>query len=337
MLKENQILIYYVITDTDRKNEAINYRTGQIASKTCKANNKQTSDISPRKLTLHKSSSLHFDNQIIDHNVNENTKVQITRNHDKETTYVSLSDIELEIIESNPDQSTESSPERVAAHVEYRNRFKSAKEYFQSLEELRDIKKPKKLNECELLLKKSNESLENTQTPQRRKKKLKSHSMPSSEISKIWSQLQDNTQEEEKDVSSTRLVKISEKFNVDDLFSDVMEGRLSRQGSLRGIPNKKAVLETFRSMENIADNSIITSCEITETELNDFDKESSTRNAQTYLKEYPYLPTTDPSKYHSRVDVKASGLISFKELLETRPRRNSVPDLRLNLKFTEDL
>lgn len=189
------------------------------------------------------------------------------------------------------------------------------------------------MNECEILLRKqSTESLNDDKPQKRVKKKAKSRSLPSSEISKIWNQLQ----ESQKEGSSTKLVKISEKFNVDDLFTDVMEGRLSRQGSLRGIPHKKAVLEAFRSMENISDKKL-TSYELTASELNDFAKTDQGRNAQTYLSEYPYLPTTDPSKYHSRLDTKASGLISFKELLETRPRRNSVPDLRLNPKFTVDL
>lgn len=262
----------------------------------------------------------------------------------KETTYLSLSDIELEIIECNTDKSSEPSPERQVqpAHIEYKNRFKLAKEYFQSLEELREVKKPRKLNECELLLRKeSTESLDKEQTtdrPQKRvKKNIKSRSLPSTEIAKGWQQLQENQERcASEENSSTRLVKISEKFNVEDLFTDVTEGKLSRQGSLRGIPHKKAVLEAFRSMENVADTTI-NSYEIAESQITDFAKEHRVKNAQTYLSEYPYLPTTDPSKYHSRVDVKASGLISFKELKEKKPRRNSVPDLRLNPNFTVEL
>lgn len=251
----------------------------------------------------------------------------------KETTYLSLSDIELEIIES-PVSSAQSTPEKEAtnAHTDYKSRFKLAKQFFQSLEELTDEKKPAQLNECEmLLLNKSNESLENDRPKKRTKKNIKSHSMPSSEISKIWTQLQ-----ESQEASSSKLVKISEKFNVEDLFNDVVEGRLSRQGSLRGIPHKKAVLEAFRSMENLADRKL-SSYEIAVSQLNDFAKENKIKNAQTYLTEYPYLPTTDPSKYHSRLDVKATGLISLKELLNQKPRRNSVPDLRLNTRFTVDL
>ncbi|XP_050562839.1 uncharacterized protein LOC118269650 isoform X3 [Spodoptera frugiperda] len=261
--------------------------------------------------------------------------VEVIPNENKETTYISLSDIELEIIECTTDKSTESSPERETepAHLEYKNRFKMAKEFFQSIEELREVKKPRKLNECEQLLRKqSTESVENDRPQKRVKKNIKSHSMPSSEISKIWNELQENRESS----SNTKLVKISEKFNVEDLFTDVTEGKLSRQGSLRGIPHKKAVLEAFRSMENVADTSI-NSYEIAESQVMDFTKEHTIRNAQTYLSEYPYLPTTDPSKYHSRLDVKASGLISLKELKERKPRRNSVPDLRLNPKFTVDL
>ncbi|CAH0674093.1 unnamed protein product [Spodoptera exigua] len=261
--------------------------------------------------------------------------VEVIPNENKNTTYLSLSDIELEIIECNTDKSTESSPERETepAHLEYKNRFKMAKEFFQSIEELREVKKPRKLNECEQLLRKqSTESVENDRPQKRVKKNIKSHSMPSSEISKIWNELQENRESS----SNTKLVKISEKFNVEDLFTDVTEGKLSRQGSLRGIPHKKAVLEAFRSMENVADTSI-NSYEISESQITDFAKEHPVRNAQTYLSEYPYLPTTDPSKYHSRLDVKASGLISLKELKQRKPRRNSVPDLRLNPKFTVDL
>lgn len=285
---------------------------------------------SPKKLTLAKRSDT-----LNSVNSEDYIDIKVVKDDGKETTYVCLSDIELEIIESSPDRSLESSPEKttVAAHIEYKNRFKSAKEYFKSLEELREVKKPRKLNECELLLQKhSTESLIDDRPHKRVKKKIKSRSLPSSEISRIWSELQESQRKE----SSTKLVKISEKFNVDDLFSDVMEGKLSRQGSLRGIPHKKAVLEAFRSMENIADNKL-SSYELTASQVDDFTKDNHVKNAQTYLTEYPYLPTTDPSKYHSRLDKEASGLISFKELLEKRPRRNSVPDLRLNPKFTVDL
>ncbi|KAL0881847.1 hypothetical protein ABMA27_001622 [Loxostege sticticalis] len=265
--------------------------------------------------------------------------IEIISNQDKETTHLSLSDIELEIVESSPDKSSESSPQDPEPEEkDYKSRFKLAKQYFQSLEELTEVPKPRKLNECEQLLKNKSTSTESTESldkdrPKKRvKKNIKSHSMPSSEISKIWSQLQDQSNE----AGASKLVKISEKFNVDDLFTDVMEGKLSRQGSLRGIPHKKAVLEAFRSMENISDTKI-SPYEIAVSQLNDFAKENQIKNAQTYLTEYPYLPTTDPSKYHSRLDAKATGLISFKELIDKRPRRNSVPDLRLNPTFTVDL
>ncbi|KAM3959744.1 uncharacterized protein ACR2FA_006163 [Aphomia sociella] len=257
-------------------------------------------------------------------------------NQDKETTYVSLSDIELEIIES-PNKSVEPSPERDADSVkkDYKSRFKMAKEFFQSLEEIRDIKKPTKLNECQQMLQnKSSESPENKRPPKRIKKKIKSHSMPSSEIAKIWKEMQDNQVVNKE--SSSKLVKISEKFNVDDLFSDVMEGKLSRQGSLRGIPHKKAVLEAFRSMENISDRTI-SPYEMAVSDTSDVTNGNQSKCPKTYLSEYPYLPTTDPSKYRSRLDTKASGLITLKELLNKKPRRNSVPDLRLNASFTADL
>lgn len=157
--------------------------------------------------------------------------------------------------------------------------------------------------------------------------------MPSSEFAMIWHHMQ-KTQEVD-----TKLVKISEKFNVDDLFNDVVEGKLSRQGSFRGIPHKKAVLEAFKSMEDVSD-AKLSSYEIAVSQLSEFAKENKITRAQTYLTEYPYLPTTDPSKYHSRLDTTATGLISMKELLNTmntKFRRNSVPDLRLNPKFTVDL
>ncbi|XP_059058550.1 uncharacterized protein LOC131852001 [Achroia grisella] len=254
-------------------------------------------------------------------------------NRDKETTYISLSDIELEIVES-PNKSIEPSPERDMDSVkkDYKSRFKMAKEFFQSLEEIRDVKKPTKISECQQLLQsKSSESPENKRLQKRIKKKLKSHSMPSSEIAKIWNDMQENENKE-----SSKLMKISEKFNVEDLFSDVMDGKLSRQGSLRGIPHKKAVLETFRSMENITDRTI-SPYEIAVTEISDLADGNHVKSAQTYLSEYPYLPTTEPSKSHSRLDAKASGLITLKELKTKKPRRNSVPDLRLNASFTADL
>lgn len=277
-------------------------------------------------------------NLSIDTKTSGSFDIEIISSDNKDTTYLSLSDIELEIIESSPEKSSESSPERKAPpeHIEYKNRFKLAKEYFQSLEDVRDLKKPKaepKLNECEQLLRQqSTESLEPERPQKRVKKNIKSHSMPSSEISKIWNQLQ----ESQGNSSNQKLVKISEKFNVEDLFTDVTEGKLSRQGSLRGIPHKKAVLEAFRSMENVADTQI-NSYDMAESQVIDFAKQHTVTKAQTYQSEYPYLPTTDPSKYHSRLDIKASGLISLKELLEKKPRRNSVPDLRLNPKFSVDL
>ncbi|XP_037975889.2 uncharacterized protein LOC105386365 isoform X1 [Plutella xylostella] len=252
----------------------------------------------------------------------------------KNKTLVTLSDIELEIISNSPDP-VESSPERETHPTDYKSRFKLAKQYFQSLEELRVepvSKASKKINECEeLLLERSNESLVSEGSKNKSPKRgiKKSYSMPSSEISKIWKQMQKSEDE-------AKLVKISEKFHVDDLFNDVVEGKLSRKGSLRGIPHKKAVLEAFRSMENVTD-AALSSYEISMSQLSEFAKENRIKNAQTYLSEYPYLPTTDPLKYHSRLDTKASGLICMKELLNEKPRRNSVPDIRLNPKFTVEL
>ncbi|XP_012553303.2 uncharacterized protein LOC105843010 isoform X1 [Bombyx mori] len=289
-------------------------------------------ECSPRKLKTRALSAVNIDNidkELID--------IKVIKGQDKETTYVSLSDIELEIVESSPDKSTESTPkkETVAEHVEYKNRFRLAKQYFQSLEELTDEKRPTKPNECEILLNKPIESLD-TDKPKRRKKKSKSLSMPSSELSKYWSEMQGNHTNNRSDTTTKKLVKISEKFNVEDLFLDVMEGKLSRQGSLRGIPHKKAVLATFRSMENLSNNQL-NSYDISETQYQDFENQNTVKKAQNYLTEYPYIPTTDPSKYHSRLDAKASGLISFKELLGKKKRRNSVPDLRLDPTFSADL
>ncbi|XP_050349308.1 uncharacterized protein LOC126772778 isoform X2 [Nymphalis io] len=268
-----------------------------------------------------------FNNEI--ENTHPSSDTELISNQDKDTSYLSLSDIEIEIIEK-PEKTIESPPENEPAHIEYKNRFTMARKFFQSLEELREEKNTKKLIKSESLIScQSTESLEENKRSRKRSNIKKSRSMPSSEISKIWNQMQ------EKEAENKKLVKISEKFNVDDLFEDVMEGRLSRQGSLRGIPNKKAVLETFRSMENVNDNKL-NSYEMAVSQLNEFAEENKIKNAQTYLSEYPYLPTTDPSKYHSRLDTSASGLITFKELRKI-PRRNSVPDLRLNPTFTADL
>ncbi|VVC96654.1 unnamed protein product [Leptidea sinapis] len=261
--------------------------------------------------------------------------------HEEDKKYSSLSDIELEIIEKKSEngegmRSTSTKPDDINQDG-YKDRFKMAKQYFQSLEELRDVRK---IKECKIVVNTSStESLEGTEASNSKrakgkKAKLKSHSMPSSEISRIWQEMQQNHAE---GPDSKKLMKISEKFNVDDLFEDVMEGRLSRQGSLRGIPHKKAVLEAFKSMENINSNNKLNSYEMTMSQLTDFAKEYKVKNAQTYLSEYPYLPTTDPSKYQSRLDANASGLISYTELLKTKPRRNSVPDLRINTTFTESL
>ncbi|XP_022130190.2 uncharacterized protein LOC111003803 isoform X2 [Pieris rapae] len=247
--------------------------------------------------------------------------------------YLSLSDIELEIVEKNPDTEphTDKKPDEIS-QVDYKSRFKMAKQYFQSLEELRDVKKDRKLSECKIVLNNhSIESLEDIdEKPKRKSRKTKSKSMPSSEIAKIWNEMQ--AKGDEKD--DKKLIKISEKFNVEDLFEDVMEGRLSRQGSLRGIPHKKAVLEAFKSMENLSDNKL-NSYDMAVSPWT-FSQQNQAKNAQTYLSEYPYLPTTDPSNFQPRFDASASGLISYNEL-KSRPRRNSVPDIRLNPSFTEDL
>nr|CAB3506272.1 unnamed protein product [Spodoptera littoralis] len=315
------------------KSDAVHRHNADQGSVSTSGSKRTTPGATPTNMWTSRDSET-VSNLSLDTRTSGSFDVEVIPNENKETTYLSLSDIELEIIECNTDKSTESSPERETepAHLQYKNRFKMAKEFFQSIEELREVKKPRKLNECEQLLRKeSTESVENDRPQKRVKKNIKSHSMPSSEISKIWNELQENRESS----SNTKLVKISEKFNVEDLFTDVTEGKLSRQGSLRGIPHKKAVLEAFRSMENVADTSI-NSYELPNHRLRTLLK-NTRRNAQTYLSEYPYLPTTDPSKYHSRLDVKASGLISLKELKERKPRRNSVPDLRLNPKFTVDL
>lgn len=293
---------------------------------------RQTSWIKNHKETVDKSLETETSTDSID------IEIISMPDNDKKGSYLSLSDIELEIVDTNTESTPETTPEREIEPElkDYKSRFAMAKNYFKSLEELRENKKPPKLNECEMMLyKTSNESLESDSgRPQKRvKKNIKAHSVPSSEISKVWNEMQEV---EDKTSSTSKLVKISEKFNVDDLFNDVMEGRLSRQGSLRGIPHKKAVLETFRSMENVSVNKL-SSYEMALSQLSQFAKENKIKNAQTYLTEYPYLPTTDPSKYHSRFDAKASGLISMKELLNKKPRRNSVPDLRLNPTFTVDL
>lgn len=252
-----------------------------------------------------------------------------------------ISDIDIEIIENNPDEkSSEPTPEQDISTTDYKSRFKNAKEYFRSLEELQHIpeKKQEKLNECELMLNKEvSESPESTkEIPTKRlRKKVKSNSLPSSEFEKAWSQLQ--LAKDDENENEGKFLKISEKFNVDDLFNDVVgEGRLSRQGSFKGIPHKKAVLETFKSMENIS-NSRLSSYEIAMSQLTDFAKENNIKNVQTHCTEYPYLPTTEPSKYHSRCDTKASGLVSRRELLNNKQRRNSVPDLRMNAKFIANL
>ncbi|XP_038221219.1 uncharacterized protein LOC119839095 [Zerene cesonia] len=261
---------------------------------------------------------------------------------DNEKKYISLSDIELEIVDKQEEKHEPCATQKPeeTLQVDYKSRFKMAKQYFQSLEELRDVKNNRKVSECKIIVNgRSTESLdengkESKEDAKSQKIKSKSDSMPSSEISKIVNEIQGETNQD--DAESRKLVKISEKFNVEDLFEDVMEGRLSRQGSLRGIPHKKAVLETFKSMENVSDNKL-NSYELAVSQVNDFSHQSQTKNAQTYLSEYPYLPTTDPSKFQSRFDASASGLISYNELLKSRPRRNSVPDIRLNPSFTENL
>ncbi|CAG4964642.1 unnamed protein product [Colias eurytheme] len=248
----------------------------------------------------------------------QSTQESIPENDKK---YLSLSDIELEIIDKQEEK----------------------EEPHKSLEELRDVKKNTKVSECKIKVNSlSTESLdengrkESKEDAQSQKMESKSNTMPSSEISKIFNEMPQEGETNQDDAESKKLVKISEKFHVEDLFEDVMEGRLSRQGSLRGIPHKKAVLETFKSMENVSDNKL-NSYEMAVSPVNDFSQQTSTKNAQTYLSEYPYLPTTDPSKFQSRFDASASGLISYNELLKSRPRRNSVPDIRLNPSFTENL
>lgn len=322
------------VTDAEKKIDDPSHSNLEIRSKSRSVTPEVISRLYSRSSKLSESTSI----ETVDIKTDtESLDIDITTKDSKgkETTYLSLSDIELEIVENSPSKSKESTPDNTGQpHIDYKNRFKQAKQFFQSLEELREEKKPRQLNECQmLLLNKSSESLEEESPQKRVKKKKKSHSMPSSELAKYWTQMQETQKEEPKE---SKLVKISEKFHVDDLFTDVMEGRLSRQGSLRGIPHKKAVLEAFRSMENISD-SKMSAYDADTTQMSDFTNENLGRSAQSYLREYPYLPTTDPSKSHSRLDAKASGLITLKELLEKKGRRNSVPDLRLNAKFSADL
>lgn len=250
-----------------------------------------------------------------------------------------ITDIDIEIIENSPDENVikkvDLPPNDEIYDTDYKSRFKLAQSYFQSLEELSSSSPEKSEinNECELLLRDQPAESPKKQENKKVYKKTKSHSLPSSEFAQIWTQMQ----EHRSDDGEGKYVKISEKFNVDDLFNDVVgEGRLSRQGSFKGIPHKKAVLEMFKSMENISDKGI-NSYEIAISQLSEFAKQRDIKNAQTYLTEYPFLPTTDPSKYHSRIDAKASGLISRTELLNSKPRRNSVPDLRMNAKFVVNL
>lgn len=260
----------------------------------------------------------------------------INQDNDNSIYNTLLTDIDVEIIEMSPERELPETNRKIET-TDYKSRFKLAKAFFQSLEELRPTpeKNPIKLNECEQLLQ-YHEQESRKENNKKHKKKVKAHSLPSSEFSKIWHEYQEN-EAKKGDDEDGKFVKISEKFNVDGLFNDVVsEGRLSRQGSFRGIPHKKAVLETFKSMENLSDNTL-SPYEIATEQLNDFAKENNIKNAQTYLTEYPYLPRTDPSKYHSRFDAKACGLISRSELLKSKPRRNSVPDLRLNAKFIVNL
>ncbi|XP_034828636.1 reticulocyte-binding protein 2-like isoform X2 [Maniola hyperantus] len=312
----NQVPISTEGTTKVNANEApVQQPSSSSSSSTAQLGNTDTSTLGKTKITE--------EGMVISTNQNIYSSLNFK---DKEGKYLSLSDIDIEIIDNDRERK-ESSPKGETAHLDYKNRFSKAKQFFQSLEELRDERRLKKfgLNSFE-----NSSSIESLDDNRRRKRNniKKSNSMPSSEIAKAWNQLQEQKEE------SKKLVKISEKFNVDDLFEDVMDGRLSRQGSLRGIPHKKAVLETFRSMENVSDCKL-NSYEMAESQLNDFAKDKM-KNAQSYLNEYPYLPTTDPSKYHSRLDVNAPGLITFKELRKI-PRRNSVPNVRLNPTFTADL
>lgn len=243
-------------------------------------------------------------------------------------------DIEVIIIEK-PELATVKNIKPEVNPDDYRLRFKSAKQFFQSFEELSPKRNVSpKINECEELLQKhNNESqpvkIAKTNEPEVKRKKEKSHSVPSSELAEVWNQMKQQDHNE-----SNKLVKISEKFNVGDFFADVVEGKLSRQGSLRGIPNKKAVLETFRSMENVSNN--LSPYHLASTKAVHV-ADNKMKNAQTYMKEYPYLPVTEPSKYHSRMDTKATGLLTMKELIQKKPRRNSVPDFILNPKFTVNM
>lgn len=220
----------------------------------------------------------------------------------------------------------------------YKERFQKAKAFFQTLE---PQKKPvkKKINECEELLLKSIEKpssdensnkliSENESSTEKKvnlkRKKFKAFSAPTSDTENEYSKY--ICKRERND----RLMKISEKFLVNDLFRDVIgESNQSRYGIFKGIPHKSAVLATFQSMESI---NQFSSYEYTESQLDDFAKKNGIINSQTYHSEFPHLPITDPSKYRSRYDAAASGLITRKDLLK-KTRRNSAPGFT-DLNFT---
>lgn len=230
----------------------------------------------------------------------------------------------------------------------YKERFLKARSFFQTLEPKKKSEN-KKINECEELLLKSIDKPSNgenchkptsenescTEKSQKKvnlkRKTFKAFSAPTSDTENEYSKYICKREGNE------RLMKISEKFLVNDLFRDVIgESNKNRYGIFKGIPHKNAVLATFQSMENI---NQFSSYEYTESQLDDFAKKNRIINSQTYHSEFPHLPTTDPSKYRSRYDAIASGLITRKDLLKLKKtRRNSAPGCtNLNYSYYVDL
>lgn len=195
--------------------------------------------------------------------------------------------------------------------------------------------KARPLNECEVLLLEkmqnanlTNEKFEDKPVRPKRLKKIyvKANSAPSSdtecELRRIaWQNNQ-----------SEKLIKISERFLVEDLFRDIAgESTRTTVGTFKGIPHKDAVLAAFRSMDSVNQPS---SYEYCVTEMENFARKNGVVNSQTYHSEFPYLPTTDPSKYRSRLDASASGLMMRRDLLRLRKaRRNSAPDESTTFSF----
>ncbi|XP_075232105.1 uncharacterized protein LOC142330596 [Lycorma delicatula] len=139
----------------------------------------------------------------------------------------------------------------------------------------------------------------------RRKDSMKVRSAPTSD-----SEIKIKCYEKEFGGSERRKSKkVSERFHIKDLFRDISS---STDGIFRGIPNRKAVLASLKSVEDLRSATLD---EEEEKEKESNRSQSLSNIPSGYQEEYPYLPTTPPNRFRPRSQFEGS-LITRKMLLQ---------------------